>query len=395
MAILTLDRLPLGGKKVFVRVDFNVPLKNGEIQDDTRIRAALPTLKKVLDEGGALILASHLGRPKKGPEPAFSLKPVADRLSALLERPVTLSPEVVGEETTRLAAALRPGDILLLENVRFEPGETKNDPALCEKFAALADVYVNDAFGTCHRAHASTAGMATFFAPEARGAGYLLMAEVKAFERILAEPARPFVAILGGAKVSDKLGVIQNLLDKVDRLLVGGAMAYTFLLAQGVEVGDSLVEVDRVDEARTLLKSAQEKGVALLLPADHRIAVEANEGAESRVTEGAAIPAGMKGFDIGPRTVAAYQKALADAGTVIWNGPMGVFELPPFAAGTFAVAEAVAASPAFTVVGGGDSVSAVKKAGVAEKIGHVSTGGGASLELLEGKSMPGIEALSS
>lgn len=389
----TLDELAFEGKKVFIRVDFNVPLKGGVIGDDTRIREALPTLQKILGSGGSLIIASHLGRPKGGADPAFTLAPVAAHLAKLLGREVKLSPEVVGPETTKAAAALKPGEVLMLENVRFDAGETKNNEELSIAFASLADLYVNDAFGASHRAHSSTAGAAAFFRPEARAAGYLLNKELSSFSKVLANPSRPLVAILGGAKVSDKIGVIDNLLSKVDRLLIGGAMAFTFLKAKGVEIGDSLVEEDKVELAASLMKAAREKGVSLLLPLDHLAAKELNENPEVLVTEGEAVPAGYKGLDIGPKTVDLYSKAVADAGTVVWNGPMGVFENKAFAGGTFAVAKAVAASPAFTVVGGGDSVSAVKKSGVADRISHVSTGGGASLELLEGKVLPGIEAL--
>jgi phosphoglycerate kinase len=393
MAINSIDDIALKGKRVFVRVDFNVPMKEGVISDDTRIRSAVPTFEKILSEGGSIIAASHLGRPKGGPDPAFSLLPVAGKLQEIMGVKVVMSPEVVGETTSRLARELKPGEILLLENVRFASGETKNDPVLSKELAALADVYVNDAFGSCHRAHSSTAGMAEFFPREARGVGYLMQKEVKAFERVLHSPERPFVAILGGAKVSDKISVIENLLPKVDRMLIGGAMAYTFLRAQGIGVGGSLVEEDRIELAASLLKAAKGLGVEFLLPSDHLVASDLAEGVAPIVTEGAAVPQGMKAFDIGPVTVESYKKALEGAKTVVWNGPMGVFENPAFAAGTFAVAEAVANCGGYTVVGGGDSVSAVKKSGNAKKISHVSTGGGASLELLEGKVLPGIAAL--
>ncbi|MBI5018028.1 MAG: phosphoglycerate kinase [Deltaproteobacteria bacterium] len=393
MPIRSMDELPLQGNKVFVRVDFNVPLKNGVIQDDTRIRAALPTLRRILEVGGAVVLASHLGRPKGGPDPAFSLAPVAERLGELLGFSVFQAPEVVGPKAAELANALEPGEVLLLENVRFEPGETKNDPDLGGRLAALADLYVNDAFGAAHRAHASTAGMAAYFRPDHKAAGYLLLRELEALRRVLESPEKPFAAVLGGAKVSDKIAVVENLLGKADRLLVGGGMAFTFLAAQGVEIGDSLLEADRIDVARETLGKARACGSEILLPLDHVIAREPAEGAEVRTTEGTAIPKGWKGLDIGPRTRDAFANALADARTVVWNGPMGVFEVPAFAEGTFAVARAVAAAPGFTVVGGGDSVSAVKKSGVADRIGHVSTGGGASLEFLEGKVLPGIAAL--
>jgi len=391
--IRTLDQLDFKGKKVFIRVDFNVPAKNGVISDDTRIREALPTLRKILDSGGSLIIASHLGRPKGGADPAFSLAPVAARLGELLGVPVPLVGEVVGESATSQAARLTPGKVLMLENVRFHPGETKNDPVLSEAFAKLADLYVNDAFGSCHRAHSSTVGVAGFFKPEERAAGYLLMKELDSFRRVLLNPARPLVAILGGAKVSDKIAVIENLLPRVDRLLVGGAMAFTFLKAKGVPVGDSLVEDDKVALARELMEKAASAGVRLLLPVDHIAAREISDEAKAIATVDEAVPEGLKGLDIGPRTVALFSAAVADAGTLVWNGPMGVFETAQFAAGTYALARAVADCRGFTVVGGGDSVSAVKKSGVAGRIGHISTGGGASLELLEGRTLPGVAAL--
>jgi len=393
MAIRSVEEIQVEGKRVFVRADLNVPLKDGRITDDTRIRAALPTLRHLLDRGAAVVLASHLGRPKGRPDPAFSLAPVADRLGELLGLSVFLAPDVVGPKVEPLARDLEPGEVLLLENVRFHPGETKNDPELARQLAALADAYVNDAFGTCHRAHASTAGMAAHFPPDRRAAGLLLLEEIRAFERVLDRPEHPYVAVLGGAKVSDKIGVIRNLLPRVDRILVGGAMAYTFLKAQGIEVGDSLVEEDKLELARELLAQAREEGKEIALPADHVIARDLSAEAETRVTDGAEVPAGWKGVDIGPRTRQAYARAVAGARTVVWNGPMGVFEIPAFAEGTVAVARAAADSPAFTVVGGGDSVAAVTQAGLADRISHISTGGGASLELLEGKTLPGIAAL--
>ncbi len=393
MAIRSLEQLDLDGRRAFVRVDLNVPIRDGRIQDDTRIRAALPTLRAVLGRGASVVLASHLGRPKGRPMPELSLAPVARRLADLLDRPVPLAPGVVGPGVSEAVRALEPGQVLLLENVRFHPGETKNDPDLARAFAALADAYVNDAFGTCHRAHASTAGVADRFPPERKGAGLLLLSEIRAFHRVLDAPERPLVAVLGGAKVSDKIPVIRNLLDKVDRLLVGGAMAFTFLAAQGVGTGDSLVEADRIELARDLLAEAERRGVGLVLPVDHVIARDIAAAAEVRTTEGPEVPDGWKGLDIGPDTRSAFGAAVATARTVVWNGPMGVFETPAFAEGTFALARAAAESPAFTVVGGGDSVSAVNRSGVADRIDHISTGGGASLELLEGRVLPGIAAL--
>jgi phosphoglycerate kinase len=393
MAIRSLDQLDLGGKRVFVRVDFNVPMRAGEITDDTRIRAALPTLRKIISEGGSIVVASHLGRPKGEPNPEFSLAPIARHLESLLGTPVKLAPQVVGSTAEDMATALKPGEILLLENVRFHPGETKNNPDLAKAFAELAELYVNDAFGTCHRAHASTAGAAALFPPEKRAAGYLLQKEVTSFAQVLNDPPRPLVAILGGAKVSDKIGVIENLLKKVDCLIIGGAMAYTFLAAKKIEVGDSLVESDKIELAARLIEQANKMDVTLLLPVDNLAATEIDEAAEVTVTEGAAVPLGLKGLDIGPRTIKNYTEALADAKAVVWNGPMGVFECSPFAEGTFAVAGAVAECEGFTLVGGGDSVAAVNRSGMSDKIDHVSTGGGAGLELLEGKTLPGIAAL--
>ncbi|PLX39901.1 MAG: phosphoglycerate kinase [Deltaproteobacteria bacterium] len=393
MAVRGLDQLPIENSRAFVRADLNVPLREGEVADDTRIRAALPTIKKILSSGGSVVLASHLGRPKGEPNPKFTLAPVARALSVLLGIEVKFSRDVVGESASSLAGTLQAGEVLLLENLRFEPGETKNDATLSKKLASLAQVYVNDAFGTSHRAHSSTAGIADFFPAERRGAGYLMLSELKAFSKVLEEPARPLVAILGGAKVSDKIAVIENLLNKIDIMLIGGAMAFTFLLAKGVQVGGSLVEEDRVLLAEGLIKKAEEVGVELLLPTDHVAAAELSSTATPVITEGEAIPAGLKGFDIGPRTIDRYVDAVNRGATIVWNGPMGVFEEPLFSKGTFAVAEAVAASDAFTVVGGGDSVAAVNRAGLAEKMSHVSTGGGASLELLEGKRLPGIVAL--
>ncbi len=383
--------LDLAGRRVLTRVDFNVPLAGGAVADDTRIRAALPTIRAILAAPDAsVVLMSHLGRPNGVRRPELGLAPAAERLAALLERPVQMAPDCVGPEVERRAASLAPGAILLLENLRFHAGEEVGDEAFARQLAALGDAYVNDAFGAAHRAHASTATVARYLPS---GAGLLMEREVAALGNLLAAPRRPFVAIVGGAKVSSKVAVLDNLLPKVDTLLIGGAMAYTFLAARGTAVGNSLVEQELVAAAGALLERAGELGVRLLLPCDHVTAAALADDAERGETEGADIPAGAIGVDIGPRTVAAFGAAIADAGTVMWNGPMGVFEVAPFAAGTFAVAEAVAACGGTTVVGGGDSVAAINAAGVADRISHVSTGGGASLELLEGRELPGVAAL--
>ncbi|MBV8846931.1 MAG: phosphoglycerate kinase [Bryobacterales bacterium] len=376
----------LSGKRVFMRVDFNVPLAPGgqEITSDKRIRASLPSIQYALDHGAALILASHLGRPKGKPNPEMSLKPVAARLAELLERPVAMAPDCVGP---RVEAMLpKPGEVLLLENLRFHAEEEKNDPAFSKQLAKLCDVYVNDAFGSAHRAHASTVGMIAYVKQAA--AGLLMDKEIEYLTKATKNPARPCVAILGGAKVSDKIEVIQNLMKVVDRLMVGGAMAYTFLRARGEFTGKSLVEEDKIDLARELMQSAGDK---LMLPVDHVVAAELKPGVETKVVD--KIPDGMMALDIGPKTTEAYAKAIAGAKTIIWNGPMGVFETPPFDRGTVALAKAVADSGAVSVVGGGDSEKAIKSAGVADKISHISTGGGASLEFLGGIELPGVKAL--
>ena len=383
--------LALAGRRVLLRVDFNVPLADGAVSDDTRIRAALPTLRAILDQPGAsVVLMSHLGRPKGRPRAALSLAPVAARLAALLGRPVTMAPDCVGPEVERLAAELPPGGVLLLENLRFHPEEEAGDAAFARRLAALGGAYVNDAFGAAHRAHASTAQVARHL-PAA--AGLLMEREVAVLTQLLAAPARPFVALVGGAKVSSKAAVLDHLLPKVDSLLIGGGMAYTFLQARGVEVGGSLVEPDLVAAAGELLRRAGELGVELALPCDHVAAAAVSAAAAHAVTPHAAIPGGAVGVDIGPRTRALFQARIAAARTVMWNGPMGICELAPFAAGTRAVAQAVAECPGTTVVGGGDSLAAVNAAGVAGRITHVSTGGGASLELLEGRALPGVAAL--
>jgi len=391
MSIRRIDQLELRGKRVFIRVDFNVPLnKKNEITDDTRILLSLPTIQHAVKSGGKVILASHLGRPKGKKDPAFSLAPVAKRLSQLLGRTVGLAGDCVGEEVQKQVDGMREGEVLLLENLRFHSEEEKNDEAFSRALASLCDVYVNDAFGAAHRAHASTEGMTRYVKTVA--AGLLMMKEVESLEKALINPVKPYVAILGGAKVSDKIGVIRNLLERVTTLLIGGGMAYTFLRAKGFGVGKSLVEENQLELSLRLMEQAEGR-VKFVLPGDHIAAERMDEQARRETVRNEAIPPDWICLDIGPETVRMFSEEVRTAKTIVWNGPMGVFEKEPFSHGTFAMARAVAESSAFTIIGGGDSVAAVNQAGVAEKISHISTGGGASLEFLEGKKLPGIEAL--
>jgi len=388
MAKKTIEDVDVANKRVLVRCDFNVPLdENGRITDDLRIRASLPTIQYLLDHGAAVILCSHLGRPKGKPVESMRLTPVAERLSELLGVPVKKTDEVVGDRVLAAARALKPGEVLLLENTRFEPGEEKNDPELSRKLAELADLFVNDAFGAAHRAHASTAGVAAYLPAVS---GFLMGREIEVLSNALEEPVRPLVVILGGAKISDKIGVIENLLPRADRILIGGGMANTFFAAKGYEMGDSLVEKDSIPVAADLMARAGDK---LMLPVDVVVADAFSADAHSKVVRPDQVEPGWRVLDIGPETAREYARVISEAGTVIWNGPMGVFELKPFAEGTFAIARALAASRAMTIVGGGDSAAAVQEAGVADKIGHISTGGGASLEFLEGLELPGVAVL--
>ena len=387
---MSVKDIDVAGKKVLVRCDFNVPLKEGVITNDKRIVAALPTIKYLKENGAKVILCSHLGRPKGEWLPEFSLAPVAKRLSELLECEVRMSRDVIGEDAKDISATIKEGEVALLENVRYYKEETKNAPEFAKELASLAEIFVNDAFGTAHRAHASTTGVADYIPAVC---GFLIQKEIDVMGKALDNPVRPFVAVLGGAKVSDKIGVITNLLEKVDTLIVGGAMAYTFLKAEGHEVGISLCEEDKLELASELLAKAKEKGVSLLLPVDHVAADKFDENAEPVKVEGKDIPEGLMGMDIGPKSVELFKEAVKNAKTVIWNGPMGVFEFKNFAGGTFAVAEAIAETDCISIIGGGDSVAAVTKLGFADKMTHISTGGGASLEFLEGLELPGIAAL--
>ncbi len=391
MAIRFIEDLPIGGRRTFIRVDFNVPLEGSSISDDTRVRAALPTVRHAVARGARVILASHLGRPNGKRVDGLCLEPVGARLAELLELEVIAADDCVGDGAKKLATDLRDGQVLLLENLRFHPEEKANDPAFSKKLADLAEIYINDAFGTAHRAHASISGMVGYF--EEKGVGYLIRKELRFLGETLGKPARPFLAVLGGAKVSDKIGVIASLLTKADAVLVGGAMAYTFLKARGDEVGQSRIENDKLRKASELLDMARERDVELLLPVDHVVA--AGPDAESGELVAGAIPPNRMGLDIGPQTIELFAERLQKAKTVFWNGPMGVFEKEPFAEGTFAVARALAESQAVSIVGGGDSAAAVAQAGLSDRMSHISTGGGASLEFVEGKVLPGIAALES
>jgi phosphoglycerate kinase len=387
LSILDVD---VAGKRVFMRVDFNVPLADGNVSDDTRIEAAIPSIRYVIENGGRLILASHLGRPKGKPESKYSLKPVAARLSELLGKPVQFAPDCVGAEVEAIVSNLKDGDVLLLENLRFHAEEEKNDPSFSRRLAALCDVYINDAFGAAHRAHASTEGMVSFMRQAA--AGFLMQKEIDALTHALTKAEKPYVAIVGGAKISEKIELTENFISIADTILIGGAMAYTFLRARGIETGKSLVETDKIDLARDLLAKASQRNVVIELPVDHIVA-PGLDSADATVTSIQHTPPDRMGLDIGPETVRRYSDIILRAKTIVWNGPMGVFENPRFALGTFGVARAVAESNAFSIVGGGDSAAAVAQSGVESKITHISTGGGASLEFLAGQKLPGVEAL--
>jgi phosphoglycerate kinase len=392
---VTVSDINFRGRRVLVRVDFNVPLDERQnITDDRRIRESLPTLRKVLGDGGSVIACSHLGRPKKGPDPKYSLRPVARRLQELIGKPVTFAEDCIGPEASNLVGRMKSGDVILLENLRFHAEEEKNDPEFARKLASLADIYVNDAFGSAHRAHASTEGVTRYF--DQSVAGFLMERELRFLGAALANPKRPFAAILGGAKISGKIDVIQNLMSKVDVLIIGGGMVFTFAKAKGYAIGASLLEEDRVEMAREIMAKADAAKIKLMLPTDAIIASDISPDAKTRVVPIDQIPEGMKGLDIGPDSIKKFSEALAGSRTVVWNGPMGVFECPPFAQGTVAIAKLLAKltdEGAITVVGGGDSAAAVAQAGVEDQLSHISTGGGASLEFLEGKVLPGVAAL--
>jgi phosphoglycerate kinase len=392
MALRTIDQIPLEGKRVFIRVDFNVPMDEyGTITDTTRMENAARTITYAVERGAKVILASHLGRPKGKVDPRYSLSPVARQLPGILGKPVAMAEDCVGHKVAERIRGMKEGDIVLLENLRFHPGEEANDASFSKELAAIADVYINDAFGAAHRAHASTEGITKHM--DVVGAGFLMKKEIDCLERATANPQRPFMMILGGAKVSDKIGIIIHLLNKVTALLIGGGMAYTFLKAEGVEVGKSLVEGDQVDQARRTASEACREGVKFLLPVDHVVGDRFDPKAMKKVVSNGGIPPQWMAMDIGPKTVGIFSDQIKEAKTIVWNGPMGVFEMEAFAQGTIAIAKSVARSKAFSIVGGGDTVAAVKMAGVADSISHISTGGGAALEFLEGKGLPGIEAL--
>jgi len=392
---VTVSDINFRGRRVLVRVDFNVPLDERQnITDDRRIRESLPTLRKILGDGGAVIACSHLGRPKKGPDPKYSLKPVARRLQELLGKPVTFAEDCIGPEASNLVGRMKPGDVLLLENLRFHSDEEKNDPEFARKLASLADIYVNDAFGSAHRAHASTEGVTRYF--DQSVAGFLMEKELRFLGAAVANPNRPFAAILGGAKISGKIDVVQNLMTKVDVLIIGGGMVFTFAKAKGYAIGDSLLEEDRVEMAREIMAKAETSRIKLVFPTDAVVASDISPDAKTEVVPINQIPDGMKGLDIGPDSIRKFTEVLTGARTVLWNGPMGVFECPPFAHGTIAIAKLLARltdDGAITIVGGGDSAAAVAQAGVEDQLSHISTGGGASLEFLEGKVLPGVAAL--
>ncbi len=391
---LSIDDIDIAGKRVLVRVDFNVPIDDGKVADESRIVASLPTIKKILDSGGSAVLMSHLGRPKGEPDPTMSLKPVAYNLSQHLDRPVKFADDCISEDALKQAMSLEPGEVLLLENLRFYPGEKKNDPDFAEKLSKLGEVYINDAFGTAHRAHASTEGVTKYF--DRAAAGYLMIKEIEYLGNAIQNPERPMAAILGGAKISGKIDVINNLMEKVEKIFIGGGMGFTFFKAQGYEIGKSLLEEDRIEMAKQLLDDAKNKGLEIRLPVDVVCAKDLSEDAESKTVPVDQIPSDMAGYDIGPETLQKFKKDLSDCRTIVWNGPMGVFEKEKYAKGTVEIAKVLAeltSGGATTIIGGGDSASAVKKAGVADKLSHISTGGGASLEFLEGKTLPGLAAL--